>query len=234
MNQRFLELANNPRIIPGVHHYCDEWCHYCAVTSRCLGYLCTEDFRKQRGRQDGDATFSSMDEAAAFTRELSAVEGIRTDELDALMSNGPGQSGVDTSDPLALQAWEYAVRVAFLMAPIALEIANAAPEQSPSGPQPEAVVLWYHLRIYMRVFRALVSMETNCTSDANDDANGCAKLALVSVERSRRALQSLRHSWDQREVDGLMTTLDALERGLGERFNEARFFVRVGLDCPAA
>ena len=35
-----------------------------------------------------------------FTRELSAVEGLRPDEIDALLSNPPGQSGLATSEPL--------------------------------------------------------------------------------------------------------------------------------------
>jgi len=233
MNQRYLTLARDPRIIPGVHHYCDEWCDYCDLTSRCLGYRCTQEFRKQHGRRDGEPTFRSVEQAVAFTRQLSAVEGIRTDELDALLSSPPGQSGVNTSDPLASQAWEYAVRVAFIMAPFVTEIA-ARTGRSPSGPDSEEVVLWYHLRIYMKVFRALVSRDTPGTTDRTDEATGCAKLTLVSIERSRRALQALRSSWDSSDVDALTSMLDSLEQGLNDRFPDARAFLRVGLDCPAA
>jgi hypothetical protein len=233
MNQRYLALARDPGIIPGVQHYSDEWCDYCEVTSRCLGYRCTQEFRKQHGRRDGEPTFRSVEQAVAFTRELSAVEVIRTDELDALLSSPQGQSGVNTSDPLASQAWEYAVRVAFIMAPFVTEIA-ARTGRSPSGPDSEEVVLWYHLRIYMKVCRALVSRETLRTTDRTDEATGCVKLTLVSIERSRRALQALRSSWDSRDVDVLTSMLDSLEQGLNERFPDARAFLRIGLDCPAA
>ena len=40
MDPQFLAIARDPRIIPGVHHYCNEWCDYCPVTARCCGYLC--------------------------------------------------------------------------------------------------------------------------------------------------------------------------------------------------
>ncbi|HMF98815.1 MAG TPA: hypothetical protein VKE96_31155 [Vicinamibacterales bacterium] len=121
MNAQFLAIARDPQIIPGVHHYCDEWCDYCAVTARCLEYRCTEQMRTDRGLRRSDPTFATMDEAVSFTREVSAVEGLRTDELDALLAHPPGQSGVHTSDPLAELAWEYAERVTMLMGPVALQ-----------------------------------------------------------------------------------------------------------------
>ena len=68
MQAQFLAIAQYPRIIPGVHHYCDEWCDYCPVTRRCLGFLCVEAFRKDRGRTETEETFASSDEAFEFTR----------------------------------------------------------------------------------------------------------------------------------------------------------------------
>ena len=86
-----------------------------------------------------------------------------------------GGSGLETADPLASVAWEYAVGAAFLF---------TAPSMSHLGrgrravtPAPEEVVLWHHLRIYMKLVRALVSRSV-------DDANGCAKLVLVSSAKS--------------------------------------------------
>ena len=237
MNAEFLAIAQDPRIIPGVHHYCDEWCTYCPVTSRCLGFRCTEAFRKRHGRRGSDPTFTSMEEAIAFTRELSAVEGLRTDEIDALLSNPPGESGLATSDPLASVAWEYAVRVSHFTTPVALEIASAAPSPSSFGPGSMETLLWYHLRIYLKVVRALVSRETSSAGAATDDARGCAKLALVSIERSRSALDRLRGIGGDRgakAMDPLIALLDTLASGLDERFPEARSFIRLGIDCPVA
>ena len=96
-------------------------------------------------------------------------------------------------------------------------------------------MLWYHLRIYMVLFRALVARTGgNACADRIEQATGCAKLALMSVQRSRAALDSLRGGTDEAEIEALMALLETLERGVDERFPKAREFVRVGLDCPVA
>jgi hypothetical protein len=231
MNERFLAIVRDPSIIHGVHHYCDEWCHYCAVTRRCLGFRCTEAFRKQQGRRAGDPTFRSMEEALEFTRELAALDGSRTEELDAILANPPGQSGLETADPLASTTWEYAVHAAFLLLPQTRELVSRAPQ--PSGPSAAEIVLWYHLRIHMRTVRALISRERAHDADPlAEDANGGAKLVLVSVDRSRTALVSMRSPANGGKIDFLVAALDDVERGIAERFPQARGFVRVGLDCP--
>ena len=235
MNEQFAAIARNPRIIPRVHHYCDEWCDYCPVTDRCLEFLCTEAFREARGKQADEETFASMEEAIAFTRQLCAIEGVRTDELDELLAHPPGQSGVRTEDPLAERALDYAARAEILLLPVALQLASRGSARSPSGPPPAEVVIWYHLRIYMKIFRALVSAACHCGEGAgNDDALGCAKLAMVSIDRSRSALQLLGQSAAAQETNALIAILDELDRGMQQRFPTARAFMRPGLDCPVA
>jgi hypothetical protein len=232
LNPRFLAVASDPRIIPGVHHSCDEWCDYCPQTKRCLVFRCTDEFRKELGRRPGDPTFASIDEAVAFTREVAAIEGTTTDDLDALLAHPPGRSEIQTRDPLAAHAWEYAVRAALYLGPGA--IVAACTDWRAEGPTPLEVVVWYHLRIYMRVFRALVGKERRSGRSADDveEVMGSAKLALVSIERSRAALRALRTDADAADVAGLVALLDAIECGLDERFPGARSFVRLGLDVP--
>ncbi|MCU1381694.1 MAG: hypothetical protein JWL71_391 [Acidobacteria bacterium] len=233
MNARFLAIARDPSIIPGVHHYCDEWCHYCPVTRRCLGFRCTDEFRRQRGRRGGDATFASIEEAIAFTRELAALDGSPTEDLDAILANLPRRSGRETADPLAALAWDYAVTAAFLFTAETMAIIGEGPRAS--GPVPVETVLWYHLRIYMKLVRALISLaRVHEGAHRVEDANGCAKLTLVSIARSRTALAALRTAVNARAIDPLIATLTALEQGIDERLPGARRFLRVGLDCPAA
>jgi len=231
MNAQFLAIARDPSTIPGVHHYCDEWCDYCPVTARCLAFRCTAEFRRRHRRRQGDATFASIEEAVAFTREVSALDGSSTGELDAILANPPGESGLETADPLASVAWDYAVSAAFLFTLQSMTVAHR-PRRS-SGPAPEQVVLWHHLRIYMKVVRALISGERARGGDgASEDANGCVRLVLVSVERSRAALTTLRSSANAPEVDHLIEGLHELERGLEQRFPRGRGYLRVGIDCP--
>ena len=233
MNHRFLAIAMDPRVIPGVHHYCDEWCTYCDVTTRCLAFRCTEDWRKQRKRTADEPPFATRDEAIAFTRQLAEAEGASTEELDALISHPPGQSDVRTSDPLADMAWSYAKGVAVLLA----QVARDPPYDALAGdPSPIDVVVWFHLRVYMKLFRALVARERTASgrSDRQEEAIGCAKIALVSIQRSRAALPMLVTDRDAAQVTRLVALLAALEEGIDDRFPEARGFVRIGIDVPAA
>jgi hypothetical protein len=233
VNPRFLAVAKDPSIIPGVHHYCDEWCDYCVVSRRCLAFRCIAEWRKQRGLSPAEAPFASMEEAARFTRELADAEGTRTEELDAMLANPAGLSDRATADPLASTAWEYAIRVAVIMMPATATI--AAFEPRPAGPEPEEIVLWCHLRIYMSVFQALVSAERHPTvAGGGDDGLGCAKRTIVMAARSRRALQAMRIGDRAPEIDALVSLLGVLEKGIDERFPGARSFVRIGLDLPVA
>jgi hypothetical protein len=231
VNHRFLAVATDPAIIPGVHHYCDEWCDYCAVTRRCLAFRCMAEWRQQRGRSPADPPFAGMDEAARFTRELADADGMRTDELDAMLADPSRVSDLVESDALASMAWEYAIRVAVLMLPVTGTI--AALEPRPAGPEPEEIVLWCHLRIYMSLFQTLVSAARRpAANSGGGDALGCAKRTLVMAARSRRALQAMRTEDRAAEIDALVSLLGGLEQGIDERFPGARSFVRRGLDLP--
>jgi hypothetical protein len=234
MNARFLAIASDPRLIPGVHHYCDEWCDYCPVTNRCLAYRCTDDWRAQRNRPAGGSPFASREEAVAFTRELAEVEGETTEELDALMSAKPGRSDIRTSDALADLAWEYALLASVLLMHLPDDV--SADQDTAGGPSPIEVILWYHVRIYMKIFRALVARDRTAAGKADraEDATGCAKLALVSIQRSRAALPSLIRDGNAAHIARLEAQLAALEHGIDARFPQARGFVRIGLDVPAA
>jgi hypothetical protein len=126
------------------------------------------------------------------------------------------------------------VRVAIEMKPAVVETLERMGHSAP--PPPEAVVLWYHARIHMRVCRALVARERQARGlrVTPDDALGSAKFVLVAIERSRRALQPLRTPANHDKITRAIALLNDLERGLDERFADARSFVRVGLDVPAA
>ena len=230
MNPEYLAIARDPRVIPGVHHYCDEWCDYCAVPPRCLVYRCTAQYRKSRGRTGADPTFTTIEEAVSFTREVSAVEGLRTDELDALLAQPPGQSGVHTSDPLAEVAWQYAERASVLTAPLALQWIIRSRSRAAERPTPEETVLWYHLRIYTKVFRALVARETHAGGADCEEARGCAKLALVSIDRSLDALRRLGGLFAVGDLRELERLLAQLRDGLESRIPGARSYVRIGID----
>ncbi len=227
----FLAIAKDPTIIPGVHHHCDEWCDYCLVTNRCLAFRCTAEHRRRNGLADGEPTFRSLDEAVGFTRSVAEAEGSATPELDALVAEGAERAGLHTADPLAGVALDYARRVAIGFAPIAELVARAPVRRS--GPEPVEVVLWYHVRIYLRLVRALVAREGRAPGgNRMEDANGSAKLVLFAIQKSRAAIEQMQSHEPADDFTDLTSTLITLERGIEERFPEARTYVRIGLDVP--
>ena len=232
MTRTFIAIARDPRIVPGIHHYCDEWCTTCAQTRRCLAFRCMEAYRKSKGRSALEPPFQSTEETVAFTRALAAVEGIGTPELDALLENPARTAPFRTKDPLAHTALEYALGLSMWLVMSPEELAQ---RRRGGSPGPEEVLLWFHLRIYLKLSRALVTRERvlKGLTARNEDAIGCAKLTLVAVQRSRKALQQLRTEATAATADPLLGCLDTIERGVDERFPTARAFVRVGLDVPA-
>ncbi len=234
MNRKYLEIARDPRIIPGVHRYCDEFCEHCAVSDRCLAFRCTTVYRRQQGRRDSEPTFLTGREATEFARELTAIEGVGVPGLDTALGGEQGTGGLRTKDPLTALAWEYALGVSLWLVLTPEELRQLSARSS--GPAPEAIVLWHHLRIHMKLVRATKAHVRAATGARHwhDDAVGCAKVALVSLQRSREALLRLKTSASARTVESLVSVLDDLERGVDERFPEARSYVRPGLDAPAA
>lgn len=152
--------------------------------------------------------------------------------MDELLAHPPGQSGVRTDDPLAERALDYAARSELLLLPIALQLASRRSSRSPSGlPSPEEVVVWYHLRIYMKIFRALVSAASDCAGGPrSNDARGCAKLDRSVARGAGDA------AWDTRRRSDRPIDRDPGRARLrpGTALPDARAFVRPGLDCPVA
>jgi hypothetical protein len=65
-----------------------------------------------------------------------------------------------------------------------------------------------------------------------EDANGSAKLVLVAIQKSRAAIERMQANEPGEDFTGLTSALVTLERGIEERFPDARTYVRVGLDVP--
>jgi hypothetical protein len=232
MNPRFVEIARDPRLIPGVYEHCDQWCSYCPQTDRCLAHRCMTDYARSMGRDPAGTVFRSQQEVIEFTRDVAAAVGKATPELDAVLAGPPLEGPLATKDPLGDLALEYALGAGVV-------ISQAGPRLPPTGPDsprptPLEVVLWLHLVIASRIYRAFASAAQAAAGqrDRMDDAHGCAKVALVAIGRSRKALLELSSVTDPRLIEDLVSRLDTLETGLEERFPHARAFIRPGLDVP--
>jgi hypothetical protein len=244
MKPVFLEAVEDPNLIPGVYNYCDQWCAYCPVSSRCLAYRCLSD---RRDRQPGDIYLevaTRLFEAVDFACEAGAAAAEPTPALDSLRArlerNRITAPRID--DPLERLGRQYAIQASRFLHSAG---DDAAPEPSDAPrPTPLEVVGWFHTLIAAKIYRALVSAashgETRTHTDdpcgsvwiRGQDAEGSAKVALIGLDRSRTALRELARTDDDPRIEHLVTVLDQLAAALERRFPTARAFVRPGLDGP--
>jgi hypothetical protein len=221
----FIEVTRDPRIIPGLHHYCDEWCEMCPLSRRCLWFRCTGIYRRMKGRAGGDATFRSAAEATTFARAIAVLEGRETAQDVAGTLHA---AGFRTKDGLASLAWDYAMDVSAWLVLAPDELRSLRIDGKPSS---EEIILWFHVRIYLRVVRALAAREQRSERGSPaEDANGSAKVALIGVQRSRRAVALLRTSSNTDTVTRLVDLLTRVEQGIDAGFPKARGFMRPGFD----
>lgn len=104
------------------------------------------------------------------------------------------------------------------------------------------VLSWYHTLIAAKTARAVRGMLEHATPDPGlsgmiagfrlEDANGSAKLVLMSIERSIGAWLRLREILPEQEdsILGLLALLDRMQRGVHAALPGAKAFFRPGFD----
>jgi hypothetical protein len=83
-----VELARDPRFIPGIYNYCDRWCERCPFTARCLVYIQEQQHWGDTARDVTNAEFwnklgETFQQTIELVRELAAEQGIDVDKLVA-------------------------------------------------------------------------------------------------------------------------------------------------------
>jgi hypothetical protein len=92
---------------------------------------------------------------------------------------------------------------------------------------------WYHFFIYPKILRALSAyFELEDDDFAEEDMNGSAKIALISIDLSIEAFIFLdSHIPSQRiEMTGFVEQLNGIRNKIESAFPDARSFIRRGLD----
>jgi hypothetical protein len=100
-----------------------------------------------------------------------------------------------------------------------------------------AVIQWYQFFITAKTERALSGIidddgdeDWDELHDAQSDANGSAKLALMAAERSILAWTYLLESANADVLKPILQKLESIRVGLEEKFPLARDFIRPGFD----
>jgi hypothetical protein len=231
---RFLQLATDPTLIPGVYNACDQWCDYCPVTARCLAFKCQPVFGV--GGDIYDNVAEVMRASMTFLKDCHEAEGLEPpEELVRLLNRDlPSRATyAPLDDPLGRTAKHYAaLATAFLMTHDHPPLTHRFPKHE-HGPTPFEIFVFYHVLIAIKICRAIVSSSDAARSGSaapRADADMSAKVALVAIDRSCEALQVMTLDELDPRIDHMQRHLARLRREVEGRFPAARAFVRPGLD----
>jgi len=236
--------------ILGVHHFCDHRCWRCPLSDRCrVPARVLTDPEVKRAAAAGPAGRVAAAVLASLYVTVEEVDGLiasaperpRFEQASLAARSRPKQdfAAVRTrtkSDPLVAAGKEYAdgsLRVVQALRPILSgrgdSVALDAAERL------EEICTTIASKIHRAVLSAL-SQEPG-EDDAQTDANGSAKVALLLIEESRQAWRTLMQP-GRSIADGaparFVAGLDGLESGLLKRFPRALEFIRPGFDTPDA
>jgi hypothetical protein len=223
-------IVQTHRDIPDVHLYCDDWCDYCPVTARCVAFRVRQRWEAERGPW----AQPTMDDLIAQTREVAAAAGRPTPGLDAMLAGDPKREfqPAEADEWLVTAASQYAAGAEFLLKRLGWN--KPAPQGFAHPPSAHDVLAGYSLFIAARAGRAVVAAARadRGIPGEREDAEGCAKICLMAIDRSRAALKRLPAARYGRIVRHLLGILDTLAGGLETRIPGARAYVRAGLDAP--
>ncbi|MCX6543104.1 MAG: hypothetical protein NTV05_01675 [Acidobacteria bacterium] len=230
MSTATMTASSSVKEIRGVYKYCDDWCEYCRVTARCASHRVKREWEARRGA----AAPMDRKDLIAFTREVAAADGDTTRGLDAVLAGDAKREyqPILADEEMVRTANQFAVGAAFLLTRTGWRPPASGVLGRP--PCPQEVLAWYHVFLAARAGHALVAAARADRGILGEleDAQGSAKIALISIDRSRAALEKLAGVSHGKICRHLIQMLNTLAAGLEARIPGAREFVRIGLDAP--
>ncbi|MBN1899868.1 hypothetical protein JW926_00915 [Candidatus Sumerlaeota bacterium] len=250
--------VNQPGMIPLIHNYCDRWCERCPFTSRCSVFAMEEENPTPSGAKDIDnqafwnRICENLLDAFDMVREMARENGVDVDapiseeeeeRSEAARRNAKNNELVKSAEKYMdlVENWFDSAVDMFREKQEELEM-KARIELPGSDPEAEAVDLndiieiieWYHTLIPPKIYRAVFQEPLVLPDDEyfQSDADGSAKVALISIDRSIAAWMRMREHLPEKqdEILDILIQLDRLRKSLEKAFPKARAFKRPGFD----
>jgi hypothetical protein len=230
---RLLALATDPNLVPGIYNGCDQWCHYCAATERCLAFRC------QPQREPGGTLYENIEEklleSMRYLKACHEAEGLEppADLVRLLSGEGVRPAFVPVDDPLERMSRHYAILATAFLATCGTPPPDGPLPRREHGPTPHDVFLYYHVLIAIKIYRAISSAGEAARTGSGQsrwDADVSAKVALIGIDRSDEALQVMGLDDDDARLPLMRKHLSRLRREVEARFPAARTLLRPGLD----
>jgi hypothetical protein len=224
--------------------YCDRWCERCAFTARCSLFAVqaaramTGDVREALELAVGVPHPESNEEpegpTAEWIAEMNAVDVSDPDVQDALRSRDRRHEAAEDS-PIGKLAWAIS-----LVALHWLQARDGHPPADQVLAEAMSIALHDAAFIAVKLMRALEgrlefqSGEADEDNPIQNDWNGSAKVALISIERSENAWRTISQASADETPSSIADQLSQLRTMVEAEFPNAWKFVRPGFDEPVS
>ena len=224
--------------------YCDRWCERCAFTSRCSAYavqiaeaMCS-DFKEALELAVGIPHPESNEEAprpsAQWIAEMNADDRSDAEIEAALRENEARRAQAEASPVAQLAAACLTVAWRWLQS----RSGETPPSADPLLKEAFDVALWDAHFITVKLARAFIGRlqfragESFEDDPIQNDWNGSAKIALISIERSGQAWRTIAQAVGGETPAAVADQLGELRQQVEAEFPDAWNFIRPGFDDP--
>jgi hypothetical protein len=243
--------------IPGVFNYCNSWCERCQFRLRCRNYAMVADEEGHPidlGEDDAmerieENLRKAMDmlsgEAQEHGFDTSDFEELAPEDLQHLQREHDREMKTARTHPLGVMsraysdeamAWLEANRSELDRLLMQLQSQTATHIQGSQLANAREVAQWYVFLIHVKCHRALTGLkemsEDRLHGNAQNDANGSAKVALLGAEGSLAAWVTIAELLPHGKAPlmSIMALLYRTIRSIQQVFPNARKFIRAGFD----
>lgn len=227
-----------------ISEYCDRWCERCGFTARCSSYavqtalgMCG-DFAEAIELAVGAAravTAAGADVESARHEWFDAPEPTEKELEEAEKEENVRKSRIDAL-PTSKLAWQLS-RAAYRWFCSHSDSVRARGDAVLN--EALEIVEWDSHLIGAKLHRALCGHDRYETDEhfgdddpVQNDWNGSAKVALISLDRSEAAWQVIAEATGDAGAADLIGTIETLKREVEATFPAARSFARPGFDHP--
>jgi len=238
------KIASDPKIISGIHNYCDRWCERCTHSAFCTVYLMEKAFEDERKNTDDENKEFWNDVHVMFEVTASMLQDMM-EEMGIDPNNLPDEENEELPDPkeeeavklsreYSLNAHEWINGNYDLIEGKHIQLTAVNEEEANQLADVVDVLQHYVLLASAKTYRCHIQLQFNDEDDEYElnDALGSAKIAVIVIERSIAAWMKLMEIFPEFEDDILifLKDLSIVKRLILKRFPKAMEFRRPGFD----